>query len=99
MAVVHWVEVRGSRHKLFGEIMLGAPHWYSVYCAAILESDRNKAAFQIACAQRAIQERVAELGVAPAATPREPQDLNHASTHLRILVENIDTENERIFWD
>jgi hypothetical protein len=79
--------------------MLSTPQWYSIYRSAMLERDRHKAFSEIACAEKAIQERVAELRAVPAANAREEQDLNQASTHLRILHQQIGMESEGMFWD
>ncbi len=79
--------------------MVGTPQWYSLYCSAMLERDRSKASFQITSAEKAIEERVAELQVRPAAHGREKQDLNHAYQHLRILHRQIGRESEDVLWD
>ncbi len=78
---------------------MSGPQWYSIYRSAMLELDRGKASSRIARAEQAIQERMAELRATPAAHPREPQDLNHASTHLRILHQQIGSQSERMLWD
>jgi hypothetical protein len=78
---------------------VSGPQWYSLYCSAMLELDRGKAPFQIGCAQKAIDERIAELRAAPPVHAREPQDLSHASSHLRILHEQIGAQSERMLWD
>jgi len=77
----------------------GNPGWYSVYSAAMLESNRDRTLSRIDHAQRAIQNRVAELRVSPASGSREITDLSDALNHLAILLQNFSDESGRILWD
>ena len=76
----------------------GFPQWYSAYCAAMLERDREKTMSQIECAQQAIQARVSELRSA-AVNVREIHDLCSALTNLEMLSQRLDSESERVLWD
>jgi hypothetical protein len=77
----------------------GCVNWYLIYCAAMLESDRNRALVRIESAQQAIQDRIAQLRFVPAKSGREVSDLSNALTQLGILLEQLDYENERTLWD
>ncbi len=74
-------------------------NWYVIYCAAMLESDRNRALVRIESAQQAIQNRIAELRFVPAKSAREVSDLSNALTQLGILLEQLDYESEKTLWD
>ena len=65
----------------------------------MLESDKGRALLQIGFAQKAIQERVAELGFVPVHDTREVRDLSNALNHLGILLQHADNENGRGLWD
>lgn len=79
--------------------MLATPTWYSLYCAAMLECDRGKTLSHVQCAQRAIEDRVAELHVVQSQSGREVQDLSNALTHLGILRHYLGNETENTLWD
>jgi len=76
----------------------GPPGWYRTYFSAVVESDREKALSEIARAQKAIQERVAELRHTPLNNPRERQDLDNASIYLGILLQHIGKTGS-LLWD
>jgi hypothetical protein len=73
-------------------------NWYAIYCGALLESDTAKSRAWIECAQRAIQNRLAELTFVPAKSNKEMEALSEAFDHLSLLVEK-SRESEPMSWD
>lgn len=74
------------------------PEWYKSYFVAVVESDRDRALFQIERAQRAIRDRVIELRRTHSNNPREMQDLDNASIYLGILLQQIGKTGS-LLWD
>lgn len=77
----------------------GNSDWFSIYCAAMLERDRDRALSQIECAQKAIENRAAQLREAPANHDREAKDLSKALNNLGILLHHAATDGGRSLWD
>lgn len=77
----------------------GSSDWFSIYCAAMLERDRNRALSQIECAQQAIRNRAAQLREAPANHDREARDLSKALNNLGILLHHAAADSGRLLWD
>jgi hypothetical protein len=75
------------------------PGWYRIYYTALLEGDRRRARAKIDRAQKAIDQRLAELGAAVPSTKREPQDLQNAQTYLGILLQHIGSDSGNVLWD
>ena len=75
------------------------PGWYRIYYTALLEGDRGRARAKIDRAQKAIHQRLAELGPVVPSTEREPQDLENAQTYLGILLQYIGSESGNVLWD
>jgi len=75
------------------------PSWYHTYFLAMVENDRNTAVTRIENAQRAIQERVAELHESASSDVREMQDLTSAFIYLGILLMQVGGESESLLWD
>lgn len=75
------------------------PGWYRIYYTALLEGDRQRARAKIDRAQKAIHQRLVELGAAVPSTEREPQDLQNAQTYLGILLLHIGSDSGSVLWD
>lgn len=75
------------------------PGWYHTYFIAVVESDRDKALFEIDNARIAIQARIAELRHLPPSNPCEMQDLSNALTYIGILLMHIGNETGGLLWD
>ena len=75
-----------------------APEWYDIYFTAVLEADEWKALIEIGRAGKAIQDRLRQLRSSAAENVQEIQDLNCALTYLRLLLQNMDTESEKLPW-
>ncbi len=73
--------------------------WFAAYCAAMLESSREKALTRIERAQKAIRDRVEELRFAPSVADREERDLSDALSHLGNLLSHVRSERGRLLWD
>lgn len=73
--------------------------WFSIYCAAMLERDRDRALPQIERAQQAIRNRAAQLREGPANHDREVRDLSKALNHLGILLHHAAKDSGRSLWD
>jgi hypothetical protein len=73
--------------------------WYALYHAALLESDKRSALFQIECAHNAMQARAAELRPCSSRDRRELQDLSDAIEHLRSLLEDLGDDFSRTDWN
>ena len=82
-----------------GSIKPVQPSWYQAYFLAMVENDRSLALTRIESAQKAIQERVAELDRFTPADSREIQDLTNALIYLGILVMHVGGESESLLWD
>ena len=74
------------------------PEWYQVYFSAVLETDEGKALIEMGHASQAIADRLRQLSSSAAENAHEIQDLNSALTYLRLLLENMDTESEKLPW-
>ena len=74
------------------------PEWYHVYFTAVLETDEGKALIEMGHASQAIADRLRQLSSSAAENAHEIQDLNSALTYLRLLLENMDTESEKLPW-
>lgn|SRR5262249_4570616 len=96
--VAHASTQRTSKHD--GEVknVWQSSKWYSMYCAALLESKGAESLAWIASAQEAIQDRVAELNLVPAGNVHEMRALSEALDHLSILLEK-SSESESTSWD
>jgi hypothetical protein len=70
------------------------PEWYQIYFLAVLESDESKVLLQIERAGKAITDRLVQLRWGAAENPQELHDLNSAFTYLRLLFENLDTQEK-----
>ena len=77
----------------------GSSDWFSIYCAAMLERDRDRALSQIECAQKAIHNRADQLREVPANHDREALDLSKALNNLGILLHHAGTDSGRTLWD
>jgi len=75
-----------------------APEWYHAYFTAVLETDEGKALIKMGRASRAIEDRLRQLSGSAAENAREIQDLNSALTCLRLLLQNMDSESEKLPW-
>lgn len=74
------------------------PEWYQLYFVAVLEVDEWKALIEIARAGKAIEDRLQQLTSSAADNEREIQDLNSALIYLRLLLQNMDRESEKLPW-
>lgn len=88
-----------ARTESIGRVPPVTASWYLSYCAALLETDRKKAAILIEYAEEIVLDRLAELRISPANGAQEIQDLNTALTHLAILHEQVDDPDDRLLWD
>jgi len=91
--------MRGNGFPLTRTESGAEPGWYRIYYTALLEGDRQRARTKIDRAQKAIHQRLAELGVAVPRSEREPQDLQNAQTYLGILLQYIGSESGSVLWD
>jgi len=89
---------RTSKHDGEAKNMWQDSTWYSIDCAALLESDTAESLALIKSAQRAIQDHVAELNVVSAGNAHERQALSEALDDLGILLEK-GSESETTLWD
>ncbi len=85
--------------ELAREAAQGRSGWFAAYCAAMLESSREKALTRIERAQKAIRDRVEELRFAPTSGDREERDLRDALNHLGNLLNHLGSERGRLLWD
>lgn len=93
------LDMRGSEFHQARAARCVEPGWYRIYYTALLEGDRQRARAKIDRAQKAIHQRLAELGAAVPSTEREPQDLQNAQTYLGILLQHIGSESGNVLWD
>ena len=87
------------QERLFGKGTQQKYSWYWIYCAAMLEGNRDNALARIEKAQKAIQDRAVELKCAISSNSREASDLKNALDHLGILLGQFSTEGANILWD
>jgi hypothetical protein len=82
------------------ETAFRSPHaWYALYHAAMLESDKRSALFQIECAQNAMLARAAELRTSRASDRQELEDLSNAIEHLRLLLQDFNDDFADTVWN
>ncbi|MFY9741534.1 MAG: hypothetical protein WA252_21125 [Candidatus Sulfotelmatobacter sp.] len=75
------------------------PNWYSLFRAAILESQLEKVLPQIDRARDAISVRMSELQSVPASNHRETTDMSDALRYLAILSQHVGRDTGKILWE
>ena len=73
--------------------------WFAAYCAAMLESSRERTLARIEKAQQAIRDRVEELRFDPGTGEREERDLRDALSHLGNLLNHLGSPRGGLLWD